>query len=165
MNNPQILSLALNERRTYTTTTLLVAGNILLPLLCHLIPHGGQVFLPIFFFTLVGAYKYGFVVGMITAVLSPIMNTLLMGMPVAAMLPPMLIQSVLLAATAALAARQTKRVSLSAIAAVVVLTQVAGLAIERLLMHGAMPFASALLLCLPGILLQVFGGYYLIKHL
>lgn len=161
----QVFSLALNERRTYTTTSLLVVGNILLPLVCHLVPHGGQMFLPIFFFTLVGAYKYGFVVGLTTAVLSPIMNALLTGMPTMTMLPPMLLQSVLLAVLATLAARLTGRVSLIAIAIVAVLTQLAGLLFESLLMPVHVAFFSALLFCVPGILLQVVGGYYLIKKL
>lgn len=160
-----ILSLPLNERRTYSTAALLVAGNILFPLLCHLVPHGGQMFLPIFFFTLVGAYKYGLVVGLATAVLSPILNALLTGMPSAAMLPPMLIQSVLLAALATLAACLTGRVSWVAIAVVVVLTQLLGLLFESLLMPTHAAFASALLFCVPGMLLQVVGGYCLIKKL
>lgn len=165
MNSSKILSLSLNERRTYTTAALLVVGNILLPLLCHLVPHGGQMFLPIFFFTLVGAYKYGFVVGLSTAVLSPILNALLTGMPTMMMLPPMLMQSVLLAVLSALAARLMGRVSWAAIAIVVVLTQLAGLLFESLLMPVHVAFASALLFCVPGMLLQVVGGYYLIKNL
>lgn len=164
-SSEQILSLALNERKTYTTATLLVAGNILLPLVCHLIPHGGQMLLPVFFFTLVGAYKYGVVVGMATAVLSPILNALLTGMPTAAMLPPMLIQSVTLAVLSALAARIMGRVSWTAIAVVVVLTQLFGLLLENLMMPAHIAFASALWLCLPGMALQLTVGYYLIKKL
>lgn len=165
MNTTPILSLSLQNRHTYTLTPLLVAGNILFPLLCHLVPHGGQMLLPVFFFTLVGAYKYGVVVGMATAVLSPILNALLTGMPTAAMLPPMLIQSVLLAALSALAARITGRVSWTAIAAVVVLTQLFGLLLESLMMPTHIAFAPALLLCMPGMVLQLTAGYYLIKKL
>lgn len=164
-NNGRTLSLALSERRTYATAAALVAGNILLPLVCHLVPHGGQMFLPIFFFTLVGAYKYGVVVGMATAVLSPILNALLTGMPTMAMLPPMLVQSVLLAVAASLAGRRVGHASLAALVAVVVPVQLTGLLIERLMMGATAPFAHTLLLVAPGMALQVLGGYIILRRL
>ena len=64
-------------------------GNIVLPQLCHLVPQG-LILLPIYFFTLIGAYKYGWQVGLLTAVLSPLANHLLFGMPPAPMLAPIL---------------------------------------------------------------------------
>lgn len=96
-NQTRLYSLSLRDGRTYALTAIFMLGNIALPQLCHLAPYGGQMFLPIFFFTLVGAYKYGFTVGLATAVLSPIANSMLFSMPSAQMLPPMLIQSVVLA--------------------------------------------------------------------
>ena len=39
--------------RTYLAAAAFVCGNILVPQLCHLIPNGGLIFLPIYFFTLV----------------------------------------------------------------------------------------------------------------
>ena len=103
----KLYTLSLREQRTYVLTALFVLGNIALPQLCHLAPYGGQMFLPIFFFTLIGAYKYGFTVGLATAVLSPIANSLLFGSPAGAMLPPMLLQSVLLAVVSAALARRS----------------------------------------------------------
>ena len=100
-NQTRLYSLSLRDGRTYALTAIFMLGNIVLPQICHLAPHGGQMFLPIFFFTLVGAYKYGFTVGLATAVLSPIANSMLFSMPSAQMLPPMLIQSVVLAAASA----------------------------------------------------------------
>lgn len=44
---------------TYWIAALFVIGNIALPQLCHLVPSGGPMLLPIYFFTLVAAYKYG----------------------------------------------------------------------------------------------------------
>ena len=67
----KLYSLEYNQLRTYLAVTLFVAGNIILPQLCHLVPQGGIRWLPIYFFTLVGAYKYGWRVGLLTAVLSP----------------------------------------------------------------------------------------------
>ena len=87
--------------RAYTMAALFVAGNIVLPQLCHLVPQGGLVWLPIYFFTLVAAYKFGLTAGLLTAIASPVVNSLLFGMPAAASLPIILIKSVLLAVAAA----------------------------------------------------------------
>ena len=90
-------SLTFGNVKTYLFSVLFVAGNILLPQLCHLLPMGGPTLLPIYFFTLIAAYKFGIRVGLLTAVLSPVVNHLLFAMPAAAVLPAILIKSVLLA--------------------------------------------------------------------
>ena len=86
----KLYNLDFDQVKTYLFATLFVAGNIILPQLCHLIPNGGHIFLPIYFFTLIASYKYGMKVGLMTAVLSPIVNSLLFGMPPAAVVrfPP-----------------------------------------------------------------------------
>ncbi|MDO9153660.1 MAG: ECF transporter S component, partial [Paludibacter sp.] len=65
--------------KTYMFATAFIAGNLLLPQLTHLVPNGGPMLLPIYFFTLIAAYKYGVHVGLLTAVLSPVINSLLFG--------------------------------------------------------------------------------------
>lgn len=75
----KLYSLGYKEAKTYLFAALFIIGNILFPQLCHLIPNGGHIFLPIYFFTLIGAYKYGWKVGLLTAVLSPIINSALLG--------------------------------------------------------------------------------------
>ena len=67
----RLYSLEYKQAKTYLAVALFVAGNILLPQLCHLVPQGGIRWLPIYFFTLVGAYKYGWKVGLLTAIVSP----------------------------------------------------------------------------------------------
>lgn len=84
----RLYTLTYGETKTYLFAALFIAGNILLPQLCHLAPLGGVRWLPIYFFTLVGAYKYGWRVGLLTALLSPLINSALFGMPAAAALPP-----------------------------------------------------------------------------
>ena len=79
--NARFYSLSFGNIKTYLFAFLFIAGNILLPQLCHLIPAGGPTLLPIYFFTLIAAYKYGFRVGLLTALLSPVINHLLFGMP------------------------------------------------------------------------------------
>ena len=65
----KLYSTGYREAKTYLAAALFVAGNIVLPQICHLVPQGGLRWLPIYFFTLVGAYKYGWRVGLLTAVL------------------------------------------------------------------------------------------------
>ena len=67
-----IYSTGCRETRTYLAAALFAAGNIALPQLCHLVQLGGPTMLPIYFFTLVGAYKYGWRAGLLTALASPL---------------------------------------------------------------------------------------------
>ena len=75
----KLYSLDYSNVKTYLIAALFIAGNMALPQLFHLIPQGGITWLPIYFFTLIGAYKFGWKVGLLTAVLSPIANSLLFG--------------------------------------------------------------------------------------
>ena len=98
----KLYSLNYGNVRTYLAASLFIVGNILFPQFFHLIPQGGITWLPIYFFTLIGAYKYGWKVGLLTAVLSPIINSLLFGMPMPTVLPAILLKSLLLAIAARL---------------------------------------------------------------
>ena len=121
----KLYDLPYSEIKTYWTAALFIVGNILLPQLCHLLPQGGTTWLPIYFFTLVGAYKYGWRAGLLVALASPLANSALFGMPAPAVLPAILLKSVLLAT----AAMQDFRTGL------------------------------------PGMALQVLGGYAFIRYL
>ena len=79
--NVALYQLSYSQVKTYIFAALFIVGNIALPQLCHLMPQGGLIFLPIYFFTLIAAYKYGFAVGLTTAVLSPLVNSAIFGMP------------------------------------------------------------------------------------
>lgn len=152
------------EKRTYGVAALFVAGNILLPQLFHLVPQGGMTWLPIYFFTLVGAYKYGWRVGLLTAIASPLLNSWLFGMPTTAMLPGILVKSVLLAAAAGYAAYRFRRASLWFLLAVVASYQLAGTAFEWIMSGSLFAAAQDFRLGLPGMAVQVFGGYLFINH-
>lgn len=161
----RLYSLGWREMRTYLFATLFIAGNILLPQLCHLIPQGGLMLLPIYFFTLIAAYKFGFRVGLLTAVLSPLINSLLFGMPPVAALPIIMVKGVLLAAAASWMASKSKGASLLALIGVVLAYQLVGGLIEWA-MTGSL--ASALQdwkLGYPGMILQAVGGWLVINHL
>ncbi len=161
----KLYSLSYSEMRAYMWAAIFIVGNIALPQLCHLIPQGGLIWLPIYFFTLIAAYKYGWRVGLLTAVLSPVVNNLLFGMPPAAVLPSILIKSTLLALIAAYVAHRTGRVSILLLLAVVLGCQVLGCGIESL-MHGSI-YAGLqdFRLGVPGMLLQVIGGYLVLRYL
>ena len=99
----KLYSLNYSETRTYLTALFFVAGNVVLPQLFHLFPSGGTTWLPIYFFTLIGAYKYGWKAGLLTSIASPLVNSWLFGMPAPAVLPAILMKSLLLAAGAGFA--------------------------------------------------------------
>lgn len=159
------VNLALSDGRTYVFGALFVLGNIILPQLCHLIPDGGKIFLPIYFFTLIGAYKYGLKVGLLTAVLSPLCNHLLFGMPPLAMLPVILVKSSLLALVAAYIARRTKSLSLWLVAGVVLAYQIAGGLAEWGLSGEWKAALQDFRLGYPGMLLQIVLGWVVLKNL
>ena len=151
--------------RTYAAALAFVAGNIVLPQLCHLMPQGGMVWLPIYFFTLAGAYKYGWRVGLLTALASPVVNHALFGMPAQAMLPPILCKSVLLALAAGFAAWRFKRVHIALLAGVVLFYQATGSLFEWAYTGSLTAALQDVRLGLPGMVLQVLGGYLAVKHL
>lgn len=153
-----------SEARTYLAVFLFVLGNIVLPQLFHLIPRGGVTWLPIYFFTLVGAYKYGWKVGLITALLSPLVNSWLFGMPPAASLPAILLKSGLLALAAGFTAHRYRKVSVLLLLAVVLSYQAVGTLGEWAMKGDFWLAAQDFRIGIPGMLLQVFGGWLFINR-
>lgn len=160
-----LYTLSLREAKSYLIVAAFTAGNIILPQICHLLPQGGLIWLPIYFFTLVGAYKYGWQVGLFTAIASPLINNLLFGMPGHEMVPIILIKSVLLAVAAGLMARYTKQISILNILAVVLAYQLLGGMVEWAMTGSLTAALQDIRLGLPGIIFQVVGGYMVIRHL
>lgn len=152
------------EAKTYLVAALFVFGNIALPQLFHLVPKGGMIWLPIYFFTLVGAYKYGWRLGLLTAVASPLVNSALFSMPQPAVIPAILIKSVLLAIAAGYAANKFRKVSIPLLIGVVAFYQIIGSLAEWALTGSAAAALQDVRLALPGITLQVLGGYLFIKY-
>lgn len=157
--------LAMTNYRTYLFTVLFVAGNIVLPQICHLVPDGGKILLPIYFFTLIASYKFGLKVGLLTAVLSPLCNHILFGMPPAAILPVLLVKSSLLAVVASLVAAQSRKLSVWHIAFVVLAYQFAGGLAEWGISGQLSAALQDFRLGFPGMVLQVIGGWCVLKLL
>lgn len=160
-----IYQLQYTDYRAYLYSALFVTGNIIVPQLCHLIPQGGFILLPIYFFTLIAAYKYGIWAGLMTALLSPIANHLLFEMPALSVLPILLIKGTVLAILASQIAKRAGKVSLGAIVAVVLGYQLVGGMFEWAMTGSLMAALQDVRLGYPGMMLQIFGGYLLMKRL
>ncbi|HBO06613.1 MAG TPA: ECF transporter S component [Bacteroides sp.] len=141
MFQKKLYSLDYSNAKTYLIAALFIAGNMALPQLFHLIPQGGITWLPIYFFTLISAYKFGWKVGLLTAVLS-----------------------VLLAVAAGWAVHRFNRISLPILLAVVLFYQVIGTLGEWVMAGSFFQAVQDFRIGLPGMAMQVAGGYALIKY-
>lgn len=153
------------EARTYLASLLFVLGNIVLPQLFHLVPQGGMTWLPIYFFTLVGAYKCGWRVGLLTAILSPLVNSAFFGMPPAAALPAILLKSTLMAIIGGYVASRFHKATILFLTVVVLSYQVIGTLGEWAMKGDFWLAVQDFRIGIPGMLLQVFGGWIFINRL
>lgn len=157
--------LSLSNSKTYLLASLFLLGNLVFPQLAHLVPQGGLIFLPIYFFTLIAAYKYGLFVGMLTAIFSPLINSLIFGMPPVAVLPAIMIKSVVLVLAACLAAKHFGKVSFLGVVLAVLAYQFVGTLFEWMLTQNLYIALQDIRLGFPGILIQIVGGYLVLKFM
>lgn len=160
----RLYSLEYNNSETYRAALLFLLGNIIMPQLFHLIPQGGIIWLPIYFFTLVGAYKYGWRVGILTAITSPLTNSLLFGMPATDGLIAIILKSLLLAIFAGIAASRFKKASLLVLFTLVLAYQAIGTLGEWVIKGDFYLAVQDFRIGIPGMLLQVFGGWLFINY-
>ncbi len=153
------------EAKTYLAALLFVLGNIVLPQLFHLVPQGGMTWLPIYFFTLVGAYKYGWRVGLLTAIFSPLVNSALFGMPPVGALPAILLKSVLMAVIGGYVAARFNKATILLLMVVVLSYQILGTLGEWAMKGDFWLAAQDFRIGIPGMLLQVLGGWFFINRL
>ena len=163
-NTVKFYVLPYRDVRTYLLALLFVLGNLVLPQLFHLVPRGGMIWLPIYFFTLIGAYKYGWKVGLLTAIASPLLNSILFGMPSSVVLPSILLKSLLLAVAAGFLSHRYQRVSLLILSGVILFYQCLGTLGEWVMGDNLDTAMQDIRIGIPGLLLQLFGGYLLIKY-
>ena len=161
----QYLNLSLKKVQAYIFTALFIAGNLALPFLCHSIPNGGKIFLPIFFFTLIASYKFGWRVGLLTAILSPLANHVLFGMPNNAMLVDVISKSLMIVLFASLISMKIKKISLLSIALVVIGYQVLGTLISMASGIPMQNILASLQMTIPGLLIQIIFGYIILVAL
>lgn len=156
-------TLTLKDFRAYIVATALVIANVLLPQLFHAVPDGGRIWLPIFFFTLVGSWRYGLQVGLLTAALSPLCSAMLFGMPGAAMLPVIIAKSLIIATTAATASRLFGQASVLKVAFVALVAYGIGTLFEWAYTANSAIAFSDLLTSIPGIVAQIFIAPMIIR--
>ena len=161
----QFYSYRYTEKRTYLAASLFAAGNLILPQIFHLFPQGGMIWLPIYFFTLVGAYKYGWKVGLMVALCSPLLNSVLFGMPLPSALPAITTKSVLLAVGAGFAANRFRKISIPILTAVILFYQLSGTLAEWAFSGSLHQALQDFRIGLPGMFLQATGGYFCIRYL
>src|ERR1035438_4077237 len=141
----------LKKIQLYSFVLLFSAGNIILPYFCHTIPNGGKILLPLFFFTLISSYKFGFKAGLLTALISPLLNNLLFGNPPSSMLFDIISKSFLLAIIASYISKKTKKISLILLTAVVLSYQLAGGLSQWIITGSIQNSYSSFMIGIPGI--------------
>ena len=151
------------EAKTYLWAAIFVVCNMVLPQLFHLIPQGGIIFAPLSFVILAGAYKFGWKTGVLAAVLSPLVNHFVFGLPAWGVLQVMTLKLVVLALVAGLVAQHFKTVSLPLIIGVVLLSMAIGCVGEYLLTGGIETTIADVTIGWPGLLLQIFGTWLILK--
>jgi hypothetical protein len=164
-SNLVLYSLGYKEVRTYLIAALFIAANIVVPYLVHFIPMGGEMFLPFYLFILIGAYKYGWKMALMTAVIAPVIDSLAYNMPPMHVLPLILEKSVILVLIASYAASHFKRASLLIMTGVVIAYQVAGTLVEFLLTWNLANAMSDICHGYWGMLIQILGGYWIINKM
>jgi len=163
--NVRLYAFNYDEAKTYLWALVFVACNLVLPQVFHLIPQGGIIFSPLSLVILAGAYKFGWKTGLLAALLSPLVNHLLTGMPAMAVLPVMTLKLAVLALVAGFTAQHFKTVSLPLIIGVVLVSIVIGCLGELLLTGGIDATIADFTIGWPGLLLQVIGAWLILTKL
>ena len=162
--NVRLYAFNYDEAKTYLWAAVFVACNLALPQVFHLIPQGGIIFAPLSFVILAGAYKFGWKTGLLAALASPLVNHLITGMPAWEVMPVMAMKLVVLAIVAGLTAQYFKTVSLPLIIGVVLVSLAIGCLGELLLTGGIVATVADVTIGWPGLLLQVFCTWFILKY-
>ena len=160
----RLYTLTYDEAKTYLWATIFVACNLVLPQVFHVIPQGGIIFAPLSLVILAGAYKFGWRVGLIAALTSPLVNHLITGMPAWNILPVMTFKLAVLALTAGFTAQHFKKVTLPLLIGVVLTSMLTGGLGELVLTGSIEATIQDFTIGWPGILLQVIGAYLVCKY-
>ncbi|MBO6032446.1 MAG: ECF transporter S component [Prevotella sp.] len=163
--NVRLYAFNYDEVKTYLWAMVFVACNLVLPQVFHLIPQGGIIFSPLSLVILAGAYKFGWKTGLLAALLSPLVNHVLTGMPAMAVLPVMTLKLAVLALVAGFTAQHFKTVSLPLIIAVVLVSKAIGCLGELLFTGGINATIADFTIGWPGLLLQVIGAWLILTKI
>lgn len=162
--NVRLYALNYDEAKTYLWATVFVACNLVLPQVFHLIPQGGVIFSPLSLVILAGAYKFGWKTGLLAALASPLVNHAITGLPAWEVLPVMTLKLAVLAMVAGLAAQRFKTVNLPLLIGVILVSKAIGCLGEFILTGGIAATIADFTIGWPGLLLQVFGAWLILKY-
>ena len=162
--NVRLYALNYDEAKTYLWAAVFVACNLVLPQLFHLIPQGGVIFSPLSLVILAGAYKFGWKTGLLAALASPLVNHAITGMPAWEVMPVMTLKLTVLALVAGFAAQRFKTVSLPLLIGVILVSKAIGCLGEFILTGGIAATIADFTVGWPGLLLQVFGAWLILKY-
>lgn len=154
--------LKLTQSKAYIKSALFIAANIALPHLFHLIPGGGVMFLPIYFFTLVAAMRYGWQVGLLTSIMTPVLGWLIFSAPAFALVPDMLLKGALLVGVAYFTKKHLGCNLVSNIITVALAFAFAGL-LEWSFMGASIAFQD-FVTGLPGMAMMILGSWLINKY-
>ena len=162
--NVRLYAFNYDEAKTYLWAMVFVACNLVLPQVFHLIPQGGVIFSPLSLVILAGAYKFGWKTGLLAALASPLVNHAITGLPAWEVMPVMTLKLAVLALVAGLAAQRFKTVSLPLLIGVILVSMAIGCLGEFILTGGIAATIADFTIGWPGLLLQVFGAWLILKY-
>lgn len=151
--------LSFTQARFYLASTILIAGNILLPMVLHQFGNAGQIFLPLYFFSLLGGLLYGWKVGLTVGLFSPLLSFLFTHMPPMLILNFVILKSVILGAGAGKLSRifRDKSLYFSSFLALS-LMQISGVTAIFFIAHNWRMASADLAIGYPGLMLMLVFG-------
>lgn len=151
--------LSFTQARFYLASTFLVAGNLLLPMVLHQFGNAGQIFLPLYFFSLLGGLLYGWKIGLTVGLLSPLLSFLFTHIPPMPIFNFVILKSVVLGIGSGKLSRilSGKGLYLSGFLALS-LMQIVGVAVIFWLTKNWRMATADLVLGYPGIMLMLMAG-------
>ena len=161
----RLYSLNYNDVRTFLWAALFVVCNMALPQVAHLVPQGGIIFAPLSLVILVAACKLGWRTALLAAVVSPLVNNIVFGMPAWGVLPIMAVKLAVLALAAGLAVQRMQRVTLPMLCGAVLLSELVGGMAELVFTGGLHATIADFIIGWPGLLLQIAGCYLIVNFI
>ena len=141
--------------------TIFIFCNLTFSMICHLIPNGGRIFVPIYFFTLIGSYLLGWKAGIIISLMSISTNHILLGMPDDNMIMIVLIKTITISLITALINKDN---ILTTLLKIILLYQLISIIIDLFITNNINIVISNLINQIPGLIIQLFIGYIIIKN-
>jgi len=154
-------TLTFRDMRFYLFLTLFVTLSVAVPWFCHMIhPLAGPMLLPLFFFVLLAGDLFGWRMGLLVGMATPLVSFLISGMPSSVMMPRILAEATLMGVTVGWISERMPSWRHSAVP-VAILAGHLGAAIVVSLMAGAFVHGFTALwraACVgwPGLIMQVF---------